>query len=236
MVSASVSGLSLDLHAIGLAIFTIGRFVASLVCYLGVPGRVVLLVSLLGCLITSSLTMALPVPASGDANGPLACLMLLMFFEGPIFPTVFAMTLRGLGRWTKLVSTGLTVAIIGACVWPTVAWALNQAHFGNVRFAMRSLIALNATMLILVLVINVHPTARRWVDPARCHRLPQDREGKPSLTSRIRIPPVRRGKGGGGSDCPGFIPGVEHVEYLAQDGNASSSGSGHSEKDGRNAT
>src|SRR4051794_27809688 len=111
-----MTGLALDFHAIGLGIFAISRFLAALVCYVGVPGRIVLLVSLLGCLVTSALTMALPASASSDSNGALACFILLMFFEGPVFPTVFAMTLRGLGRWTKLVSTGLTMAIIGGCV------------------------------------------------------------------------------------------------------------------------
>jgi hypothetical protein len=113
-------------------------------------------------MLMSILGMVLPA-----GNGALACFMVLTLFEGPLFPTIFAMTLRGLGRHTKLVSTGLTMAISGGAVWPTVSWATRQHHEFNDRWVLRLSIVLYAAMLAIVGMINLHPTARQWVDPDR---------------------------------------------------------------------
>jgi hypothetical protein len=74
--------------------------------------------------VSGSNSMLLPV---GSNQGVLACLLLLTFFEGPFLPTIFAVTPRGLGRHTKLVATGLTMAISGVLVWTSVTWAVQQA-------------------------------------------------------------------------------------------------------------
>lgn len=121
----SASKKSLDYYTAAIATFATGRFLASLACYLSVPGRIVLGISALGSLLMSSLS--LPV---GNGGGVLACFMLLTFFEGPPFPTISAITLRGLGRHTKHVATGLTMAISGGAIWPSDTWVAQRDHNG----------------------------------------------------------------------------------------------------------
>jgi fucose permease len=172
-IDNSPTGLSpIDYHAIGQAIFAVGRFLAAFVCYIGVPGRLVLLVCAGGCLLTSALTMALP---TGD--GALTCLYLLVFFQGPIFPTLFAMTLRGMGRHTKLVSTGLTVANVGIAVWPSIAWAVGQAHVGNERYSMKILVVIYSVAFLAFATFSLHPTLRHWVDPVGRPKVDKGDEG-----------------------------------------------------------
>jgi fucose permease len=139
-----------------------GRFLASLACYLGVPGRIVLGISSLGCLLMSILSMLLPA-----RDGALASFMLLTFFQGPFLPTSFAMTLRGLGRHTKLVSTGLTMALSGGGVWPSISWAVQRDHNGSDRYMMRVSVIIYTVMLVIIAVVNLHPTIRHWVDADR---------------------------------------------------------------------
>jgi fucose permease len=150
---------------VSVALFAFNRFLASLLCYLGVPGWTILLINVLGCVVFSSLAMALPVPTSN--HGPLVCLLLLSFFEGPIYPTMFAMSLRNLGRRTKLVASAMVVALSGAAVWPSVVWAIENAHPGNPRYAMCVIVALYAAVLAIVLFFSLHPKMRRWVDGDR---------------------------------------------------------------------
>jgi fucose permease len=104
----------------------------------------------------SIFSMLLPVDSG---QGVLACLMLLTFF-----PNIFAITLRGLGRHTKLVATGLTTATSGGAVWTSVTWIVQRDHNGDARYAMRVYVILHGAMLAIVGIINLHPTIRRWVD------------------------------------------------------------------------
>ena len=128
--------------------YIISQLLASLACYLGVPGRIVLAISAFGCLLMCILSMLLPI---GD--GALACFMLLAFFQGPFFPTGFAMALRGAGRHTKLVSLGLTMTNSDGAIWPTISWAVARSH--NDRYVMRVSVALYSAMLAIVAMINL---------------------------------------------------------------------------------
>jgi fucose permease len=117
-------------------------------------------ISAVGCLLMSILGMLLPV---GNNHCVLARLLLLTSFEGPFFLTIFAVTLRGLGRHTKLVATGFTMAISGVLVWTSVTWAVQQADGGggDPRYAMCTYAALHAGVLVIVGIINLQPTIRR---------------------------------------------------------------------------
>jgi hypothetical protein len=185
------------------------RFMASFACYLGVQGRIVLIVCSTGCLVMAILTVVLPVPAA--SNGALACLLLLYTFEGPIFPTLFAMTLRGCGRHTKLVSTGLTMAISGGAVWPSIAWAVQRSH--DSTYALYIVIAGFGFICVILSVINLHPTLRDWVD-----RLSRAQRTECSEPQRADTPPVSSSeKGQRDSHVSAFGTGLEHIEYTNHD-------------------
>jgi fucose permease len=163
LVVASHTGLdAFGWQEVGISLFAFNRFLASLMCYLGVPGWIILLISVVGCVVFSALAMALHVPTSN--HGRLACLLVLAFFEGPIYPTMFAISLRNLGHWTKLVTSAIVVALSGAAIWPSVAWAVEESHPGNSRYAMCIIVALNSAGLAIVLFFSLHPKMRRWIE------------------------------------------------------------------------
>ncbi len=180
-------------------------------CYVGCPGRVVLGISVLGCLICGALSMSLP-----QGSGTVACFILLNFFEGPIFPTLFAMILRGLGRHTKLVSTGLTAAISGGAVWPSIAWTVQQSNGGNSRQALLVLVIVYAVILVIVVWMNLHPAVRHWLDAERKGTRRDDphecKEVRVSGSGDLPLRWEKRARGSDGSD--GLRAGVEHVEFV----------------------
>ena len=149
------------------------------------------------------------VPAA--SNGAMGSLLLLQFFEGPIFPTLFAMTLRGCGRHTKMVSTGLTMAISGGAVWPSIAWAVQLSH--DSTYALYIVIAVFGFMSVILAVINLHPTLRDWVDPQSKAQLAESRRRQPVDTASV----VVSEKGQRESPIPTGTTDHQHVEYANDD-------------------
>lgn len=144
-----------------LACFAVGRFLASGVAYLGVPGRYILLVCISGALITISIAANLPLAAND--NIPLAMLILTYFFESAIFPTLYAIVTRNQGARTKLVSMGMTIAIGGGGVLPSIVYALRRKE--STRHSINTSVGFYAVAMILPLLLNASSTLRRWVDP-----------------------------------------------------------------------
>ncbi|WVR06693.1 hypothetical protein IAU60_003725 [Kwoniella sp. DSM 27419] len=149
------------MHTIGQAVFALGRLVAAGACYIGIPPRAVIAVSILGSFITALLAMVMPTPS----DSPLVSIILHMFFESPIFPTLFAMAIRGQGRRTKLASAVLIMAICGGAIFPPVIWKLERSHQNDLPFALIVVVALYGASLMYPTVLNGSPTLRRWVDP-----------------------------------------------------------------------
>jgi len=148
--------------AISHALFAFGRFLVSFLTYIGIPPRIVLAIMILGSFITSLLGAFLP-----QGNGPLAMLLLTVFFESAIFPLVFAMTLRNQGRHTKLASSLLTMAISGGAVWPSVTYGVVTLHpdpTGTIRQAVRVTVVLYGVSLLIPAFWQSR-TMRRWLDP-----------------------------------------------------------------------
>jgi FHS family L-fucose permease-like MFS transporter len=66
--------------------------------------------------------------------GGLAMLMLVLFFESCIFPTIFTLSLRGLGRHTKRGASYLVASVCGGAVVPAILG--NVADKVGTRIAM----------------------------------------------------------------------------------------------------
>jgi MFS transporter, FHS family, L-fucose permease len=66
--------------------------------------------------------------------GGLAMLMLVLFFESCIFPTIFTLSLRGLGRHTKRGASFLVSSVSGGAVIPAILG--NVADRTGTRVAM----------------------------------------------------------------------------------------------------
>ena len=109
-VSASTAS---DRYAIGQSLFAIGRFAAAGM-FMFIKPRLVLLVFMTMIMIFIAAAMG----AYGE--GGVACLSLVLFFESCIFPTIFTLSIRGLGRHTKRGSSWIVASVCGGALFPSL--------------------------------------------------------------------------------------------------------------------
>ncbi|TVY14212.1 L-fucose-proton symporter [Lachnellula arida] len=200
--------LSPDNFAIvGLTTFAAGRFLFAPLC-LFIPPRILLMVIFLGCLIFSILTMSLHTSGNG-ISGPA---MMFFFFEGPVFPMVYAIGLRGLGSSTKIGAALLTAAGGGGGIFQFVMFAVQRLDHKSVQYSYCVIVALFSFGLLYPVYLNLVPKARRQVDPVK--EEPEDERPETPIRRFSRRFSVIVNKFGGGKN--GFsgtdLPVVEHRE------------------------
>lgn len=164
-IAPSLSSLSLsenDFLAIGHTTFALSRFIFAPLCLI-IPPRILLLVSFIGCILFSILTTTL----SLSANGVSGLVLMLFFFEGPIYPLIFAIGLRGMGKKTKMAAGFLTAACVGGGSWPFVMWAVQYSTHRSVQFSFVVIVALCAAGIIFPLYLCCFERARFQVDPRK---------------------------------------------------------------------
>jgi FHS family L-fucose permease-like MFS transporter len=116
-----------DYLIVSLVVFTIGRFAgAALMRYLD-PRRV-----LAGYAFINTLLAAVAVWAPGLIG--LCALIASSFFMSVMFPTIFAVGIRGLGASRKLGSSVLVMAIIGGALLTPLMGAISG--YGGINYAM----------------------------------------------------------------------------------------------------
>ncbi|KAF2184068.1 L-fucose permease Glucose/galactose transporter-like protein [Zopfia rhizophila CBS 207.26] len=109
-----------NFYAIAQALFAIGRFSAAGLMYITKP-RYILLAYQTFIMLFIILAIAVDSGHGVSANwGGLSMLMLVLFFESCIFPTIFTLSLRGLGRHTKRGASFLVASISGGAVVPAL--------------------------------------------------------------------------------------------------------------------
>jgi MFS transporter, FHS family, L-fucose permease len=113
----------LKLHLIG---FMIGRFSGSYIMKRVPAARLLSLfaVSTLICLL---------VVLVGSGVAPLWAVVLIGFFHSIMFPTIFALSVKQLGRYTKLGSSLLVASIIGGAIFPAIMGFISD--HSNIRVA-----------------------------------------------------------------------------------------------------
>jgi fucose permease len=144
-------------QAISHAVMAFGRFLAAGLCYFGIPPRITLATFTIGAFLTSLLAMVLH-----QGSAALAMLILIVFFEAPIFPTLFAMILRGQGKHTKFASAATTMAISGGALWPSVVYAVERYSSNN---GLVVVVVLYGVSNLWPAMISSSWVLRRWVDP-----------------------------------------------------------------------
>ncbi|KAH7338016.1 major facilitator superfamily domain-containing protein [Rhizoctonia solani] len=112
-----------------LIMFTCGRFLGAFILTI-MPGE--LLVGIWATLCMVFITCATFL--HGKAG--MACLMLTMFFEGPLFPCIFVMSTKNMGRHTRRASSLLIAAISGGAVFPPIQGAIADKHGTRISFAL----------------------------------------------------------------------------------------------------
>ncbi len=118
------AALYLKLHLIG---FMIGRFTGSYVMKRVSAARLLSLfaVSTLICLLVVLL---------GSGVAPLWAVVLIGFFHSIMFPTIFALSVKQLGRYTKLGSSLLVASIIGGAIFPAIMGYISDHSTIRVAF------------------------------------------------------------------------------------------------------
>lgn len=156
--------------------FAASRFLVGYLTYLSVAHprllqpRTYLNISVALCFLFDLLSVVLH-PANPNL---VAIPMLLLFFaEGPIWPLVFTIGLRGQGR-TKRAAAFITMGGSGAAVFSFIMYGIINGD-GNVQTAY--IIALQAASMVCPLSLDLSGDARRLVDPCRdVHGAPRDEE------------------------------------------------------------
>jgi FHS family L-fucose permease-like MFS transporter len=104
-------------HLIG---FMVGRFAGSAVMKRIAPPRLLGLFAV--CAFLCTLTAI-----AGTGAGPVWAVVLLGFFDSIMFPTIFALSVKNLGAYTKLGSALLVMSIIGGAIVPAIMGYISDA-------------------------------------------------------------------------------------------------------------
>src|SRR3954469_10258717 len=107
----------LQAHLLG---FMIGRFAGSAVMHKISSSR---LLSFFGAGSVACLTVVL----FGSGLPAVGAIVLLGFFHSIMFPTIFALSIKNLGPYTKLGSSLLVMSIIGGAVFPAIMGRISDA-------------------------------------------------------------------------------------------------------------
>lgn len=209
---------------VGHTTFAIGRFIFAALCLVVSP-RILLFVAILGCLVFSILTMSLKL----DGNGIAGPLLVFYFFEGPVWPIIFATGLRGLGKKTKQGAACLTASACGGGIFPFIMWAVQRMDDKTVQYSYCVNVAVFAFGILFPLYLNLVPKARKQVDPmGNALGLPRDEirggyDDRPDtpirrLSRRFSVIFSKIGGGGKQSSESQELPVVEHRERVSRDG------------------
>src|SRR6202030_2493704 len=113
----------LKLHLIG---FMLGRFSGSYIMKRVPAARLLSLFAL-------STLICLLVVLLGSGVAPLWAVVLIGFFHSIMFPTIFALSIKQLGRYTKLGSSLLVASILGGAICPAIMGFISD--HSNIRVA-----------------------------------------------------------------------------------------------------
>ena len=105
---------------IGFALFVLGRLCGSAVISQLKPHRVLATYAVINVALTAAVM-------SGGALG-LYALFGTFFFMSVMFPTIFALGIRGLGDYTKLGSSLIVMSIVGGAIAPTYMGHIADVH------------------------------------------------------------------------------------------------------------
>lgn len=199
--------------AVGHAVFAGGRFITAAAGLLIKPRRILLLL-FVGAIVTSALAMSL------NGYSGVAMIVLALFFESGIFSLIYAMSLHGLGKHTKMGSILLTAGTSGGAIIPAIMWPVVSSH--NVRYAFCVVVAAFACGALMPIYLSLSPAAKKQVDPVHSRQdsilvggggaRPRPRPTTPKKASRVFSAVVRRKRQTSSDVTASDSPTAEHVE------------------------
>lgn len=171
-----VEGMTLsvpDYLLIAHTAFAVSRFAAGYIAYLSVKHpchgliptpRTMLTISAALNVLFAILIVALR--PTGNPNLLVIPIVLFFLAEGPLWPLIFALGLRGQGKRTKRAAAWLTMGGSGPAFWPFVIYAVINGG-GNIHTAFIVVIVLLFLTLIYPLFLTFVKDAKVMVDPSR---------------------------------------------------------------------
>lgn len=164
--------------------FAVSRFLGAYLTYLSVNNprlpqpRTILTICIGACCLLSLLPVVVHPPNPDLLVIPI---MLFFFFEGPIFPLIFAIGLRGQGRRTKRAAAFITMGASGPAFFPFVMYGIITTG-GTVQLAFVVIVALQAVNMVYPLFLEFVTDAKALVDPCPAVRNALRGEEEPPLT------------------------------------------------------
>jgi fucose permease len=177
-------GLTLSLSdylTVGHTFFAVSRFAAAYLIYLSVKNprlpqpRTILSFSIILCFISALLCVLLQ-PSNTNLLFIPSCLF--FFAEGPIWPLIFAIGMRGQGRRTKRAAAFITMGASGPAFFPFVMYGIITIG-GSVQDAFILIVAMQVVMMALPIFLTYVKDARLMVDPRPSRRVLIDRGERP---------------------------------------------------------
>jgi fucose permease len=162
-IALSVSDYLLIAHTA----FAVSRGVVGVLTYLSVnrprlpKPRTLLTICVILCFIFSLMFVVLH-PSNPDVI--VIPVVLFFFAEGPIWPLIYAMGLRGQGRRTKRAAAFITMGGSGAAFFPFVMYGIMNTG-GSVQTSFIVIVALQVAMIIYPGFLDIAKDARMLVDP-----------------------------------------------------------------------
>ncbi|KAM3549332.1 hypothetical protein MY1884_008784 [Beauveria asiatica] len=165
-----VQGLNLsiaDYLLCGQSTFAVSRILAAVTCYFSVSVRFVpkprtlLTFCVVLCFVASVLLVTL---RPSDPDLIIIPALLFFFGEGPIWPLVFAMGLRGQGRRTKRAAAFITMGGSGPAFFPFIMYGVVREG-GTIHRAWVVIVALQVVMIVCSGYLCISKDAKLLIDP-----------------------------------------------------------------------
>lgn len=147
--------------------FAVSRFLAAIVSYLSIKHRflprprTLLTISVVLCLIFSILLASI---RTSNPNLMFIPMALFFFAEGPMWPLIFAIGLRGQGRRAKRAAAFITMGGSGAAFFPFVIYGITRTG-STIQTAFFVIVAIQIAMLLYPAFLDLVGDARLLVDP-----------------------------------------------------------------------
>ena len=151
---------AISYNIIASATLASSRFVFAGLC-LFIPPRFLLLLSFGGSILFTTLIFAI---TGINSNTLAALLIVLYFFEGPMWPLIFATTLRGMGRKTKMAAAVLTSAAGGAAIIPWINWIIERDDGKTIQYTYCTLIGFLGMASLFPVYLSVFSEVRKQVE------------------------------------------------------------------------
>jgi len=213
---------SVYFQTIGHTGFAVSRLAAAFFCVWIKPRY------LLALFYAGAIAFAAAAMASKSRTADPAMLIMALFFEGPLFPLIYAQALRGLGKHTKDAAVLLTAAIGGGAVFPPMLFAAYKAR--NVQYAYCVVIAAFGTGTLFPIWLNGPcRAAQELADPVRDEQARRESELEKERRESLGLPEKHRRwsrlkkRLSGSSGEKEQLPCVEHRERRSWVGGSSSS-------------